>query len=95
MQHRATKGPDGQRDDRSEHGLERALGWALGGGAVILALGLLVYVLAVSLGQWIAGTPELAMTRLASAPMYREFTALFLIGFLAIFIGREFGVRTR
>ncbi len=94
MQNHATDEQLGQDGGRPESGLQ-ALGWALGGGAVILGLGLVVYVLAVSLGQWLAGTPELALTRLAAAPLYREFTGLFLAGFLAIFIGRTFAVRTR
>jgi hypothetical protein len=95
MLNRATEEPPGQDGGRSESRLAPALAWAVGGGGVILAVSLLLYVLAVSMGEWLAGTPQQAMTRLASAPMYREFAGLFLASSLAIFITREFGVRTR
>jgi hypothetical protein len=83
------------RGDEQASRLGPALAWAASGGAAVLGLGLLLYVLALSVGQWLAGTPQQAMATLASAPLYREFTGLFLIGFLAIFVGREFGLRTR
>ena len=95
MLNHATGAPPAKGDGRPENGLAPALAWALGGGVVVLALGVLLYVLAVSLGEGLAGTPQQAMTRLASAPMYREFGALFLTGFTGLFVAREFGVRTR
>ena len=89
LQGRGGRGPDGR--------LVPALAWAVGGGVVVVALGLVLYVLSVlaaALGGW-AGTPPPAMTELASAPLYRNFAALFLASFLAIFVAREIGVVTR
>jgi hypothetical protein len=83
------------RGHEQENRLGPALAWAAGGGAAVLGFGLLLYILALSVGQWLAGTPQQAMASLASAPLYREFGGLFLTGFLAIFVGREFGLRTR
>ena len=91
----ATNELPGQGAGRPGRGLAPDLAWPLGGGAVVLALGLLLYVLAVSVGEWAAGTPQQALARLASAPMYREFGGLFLAGALTIYLAREFGVRTR
>jgi hypothetical protein len=95
MRNRAIDEPRGRGAGRPGRSLAPNLAWPLGGGAVVLALGLLLYVLAVSLGEWSAGTPQQAMTRLASAPMYREFVGLFLASALAIYLVREFSVRTR
>ena len=78
--------------------LRPALAWAVGGAAVVAALGLalyVLYVLAVSAGEWWAGTPPQAMTGLASAPLYRNLAALFLASFLAIFMAGELGAGTR
>ena len=82
----------------AETDLGPALAWAVRGGAVVAALGLALYglyVLAASLGEWWAGTPPQAMTGLASAPLYRNLAALFLAGFLGIFVAREIGAGTR
>jgi hypothetical protein len=90
LQGRRGRGPEGR--------LLPALAWAGGGGAVVVALGLVLYVLyvlAAAVGGWWAGTPPQAMTELASAPLYRNFVALFLASFLAIFVAREIGVGTR
>ena len=90
LQDRRGSGPDGR--------LVPALAWAVGGGVVVVALGLVLYVLSVlaaALGAWWASTPPPAMTELASAPLYRNFAALFLASFLAIFVAREIGVGTR
>jgi hypothetical protein len=95
MLNRAIDEPRGRGGGRPWHGLAPDLAWPLVGGAVALALGLLLYVLAVSVGEWVAGTPQQGMTRLASAPMYREFAGLFLAGALAIYLVREFSLRTR
>ena len=95
MLNRAIDEPRGRGGGRPWHGLAPDLAWPLGGGAVVLALGLLLYALAVSVGAWAAGTPQEAVARLASAPMYREFGGLFLAGALAIYLAREFSVRTR
>jgi len=89
-QARGGSGPEGR--------LVPALAWAVGGGAVVLTLALalyVLYVLAAALGAWWAGTPPQAMTGLASAPLYRNFAALFLASFLALFVAREIGVGTR
>jgi hypothetical protein len=94
MVSRATQGPPAQHS-RSARGLKPTLAWTLGGGTVVLALFVMLYVLGVSLGAWWAGTPQQAIPRLAAAPMYQEFTALFLASALFIYLAREFGVRTR
>ena len=91
----ATNQLPGQGAGRPGRGLAPNLAWPLVGGAAALALGLLLYVLAVSVGEWVAGTPQQGMTRLASAPMYREFAGLFLAGGLLFYLAREFSLRTR
>jgi ABC-type Na+ efflux pump permease subunit len=95
MLNRATEVPDGRGGGGPESRLGPALARAFGAGTVVLALAVLVYVLAVSVAAWLAGTPQQALPRLASAPLYREFAGLFLASFIGIFVAREFGVRTR
>ena len=95
MLNHATEEPGDAGGDRAASGVGPALAWAVGGGAVVLALAVLLYVVALSAGEWLAGTPQQAMPRLASAPMYREFGGLFVAAVVAIFVARAFGVRTR
>ena len=98
MLNRAIQGPRGRGVGGPAGDLGPAVGWAVGGAAVVAALGLalyVLYVLAVSVGEWWAGTPPQAMTGLASAPLYRNLAALFLAGFLAIFVAGEIGMGTR
>ena len=95
---RAIRGPRGRGVGGPAGDLGPALAWAVGGAAVVAALGLalyVLYVLAVSAGEWWAGTPPQAMAGLASAALYRNLAGLFLAGFLAIFVAGEIGVGTR
>ena len=97
MRNPATAEPHGGGGG-AESDLGPALAWAVRGAAVVAALGLalyVLYVLAVSAGEWWAGTPPQAMAGLASAALYRNLAALFLAGFLGIFVAREIGVGTR
>lgn len=94
MLDRAIERPTGRGAESPERQLGPALGWAVVGGVVVLVAAVVLYVLAVSLGQWLAGTPEQALARLASAPMYRQFLAVFLGGFLTVLVAREFDLRT-
>ena len=75
--------------------LAPALARAFGSGALVLALALFLYVLAASLGEWLAGEPPAVMAHLASAPVYRELAAIFLASSAALFVIREFGVGSR
>jgi hypothetical protein len=59
-----------------------------------LALAVVLYVVVVYLGAWWAGTPDQALGRLASAPLYREFAGIFLAGFAGTLVAREFHVRS-
>jgi hypothetical protein len=77
-----------------ERPLAPAFAWALAGGGAILAVAVLLYALGVAVAAWWDGAPDLALGRLASAPLYREFAGIFLAGFVGIFVAREFHART-
>jgi hypothetical protein len=94
MLNRPIEAPPGRGGGPAERPLGPAFVWALGGGAAILALAVVLYAVVVSLGAWWAGTPDLALGRLASAPLYREFAGIFLAGFAGVFVAREFHART-
>ncbi len=51
------------------------LGRAFGGGVLVVALALLLYIVAASLGEWLAGEPSALMARLTTARLY-EMAAL-------------------
>ena len=92
---RAADEPHGRAGGRPERRLAPALGWAFGGAAAVLAVSLLLYVLAASLGEWLAGEPAQAVIGLASAAIYLELAALFLLSSAVLFVAREFGVGAR
>jgi hypothetical protein len=50
--------------------LPLVLGRAFGGGALVVALALLLYIVAASLGEWLAGEPPALMARLTMARLY-------------------------
>jgi hypothetical protein len=50
--------------------LPAVLGRAFGGGALVVALALLLYIVAASLGEWLAGEPPALMARLTMARLY-------------------------
>jgi hypothetical protein len=50
--------------------LPAVLGRAFGGGALIVALALLLYIVAASLGEWLAGEPPTLLARLTMARLY-------------------------
>jgi hypothetical protein len=72
----------GRAGESSGRGLGPAFARAAAGGAVVLALAVLLYALGVASGAWPAGPP------------YRELLGIFLASSLGIFIAREFGLRT-
>jgi hypothetical protein len=94
MLNRPIEAPPGRGGGPPERPLAPAFARALGGGAAILAVAVLLYALGVAVAAWWAGTPDLALGRLASAPLYREFAGLFLAGFAGVFVAREFHART-
>jgi hypothetical protein len=51
------------------------LGRVFGGGALVVALALLLYIVAASLGEWLAGEPPALIVRLTTARLY-EIAAL-------------------
>ena len=70
--------------------------WALGGGAALLALAVLLYLVAGSLGVGTADVAPQPMIGLSAAMAHGEQLAgLFLAGALGTFIGREFVVKPR
>ena len=72
-----------------------ALAVALGSGAVVVALSVLLCVLAASGGEWLAGEPPTVLTRLASVGAYQVLAAIFLAGSAGLFVIREFGPESR
>ena len=72
-----------------------ALAVALGSGALVLALSVLLCVLAASGGEWLAGEPLTVLTRLASAGTYQALAAIFLASSAGLFVIREFGPGAR
>ncbi len=85
----------GQRSRGLASRLGPALAWAFGGGAVVLTLALLLYVVAASLGEWLAGESPQVLARLATPPMYQELAILFLGSSALLFATREFGLGAR
>jgi hypothetical protein len=75
--------------------LARALAVALGSGALVLALSLLLCVLAASGGEWLAGEPPTVLARLASVGTYQPLAAIFLASSAGLFVIREFGPGSR
>ncbi len=70
--------------------------WALAGGAALLVLAVLLYLMAGLFGVGTADAAPRAMTGLSGALAHREqFAGLFLAGALGMFIGREFVVKPR
>jgi hypothetical protein len=55
--------------------LPAVLGRVFGGGALVVATALLLYIVAASLGEWMAGEPPALMVRLTTARLY-EMAAL-------------------
>jgi hypothetical protein len=72
-----------------------ALAVALGSGALVLALSLLLCVLAASGGQWLAGEPPTVLARLASVGTYQALAATLLASSAGLFVIREFGPGSR
>ena len=82
MAKRAIDEPRDRGGGGRDSGLGPAFARAVGGGAPVLVLGVLLYALGAAAGAWAIGAP------------YREFLGLFLAASLGIFIAREFGLRT-
>ena len=94
MMRRETQGP--RRPNRGWGArLVPALAAALGSGALVLALSLLLCVLAASGGEWLAGEPPSVLARLASGGTYPALAAIFLASSAGLFVIREFGPGSR
>ena len=77
---------------RPQGRLDAALARAIGGGALVVIIALLLYVPAASLGEWLANESPTVLTRLASASVYGQLAALFLASSAALFLIRRFGL---
>ena len=68
-----------------------ALARALGGGALVGALAVLLYTVAASFGGWLAGEPSQVTIRLTSAWIYVELVAILLASAAALLAISAFG----
>jgi hypothetical protein len=60
--------------------LPAVLGRAFGGGALVVALALLLYIVAASLGEWLAGESSTLMARLMTTGFYGVAAASYVLG---------------
>ena len=94
MMRRETQGP--RRPNRGWGArLVPALAVALGSGALVVALSVLLCVLAASGGEWPAGEPATVLARLASVGSSQALAAIFLASSAGLFVIREFGPGSR
>ena len=92
----AANGPLDRADSGSQSRMMSELAYAVGGGAALLIVALLLYLVAAWLGAGTAETVSGAGSELGAVAAYGEqFAGLFLAGALGTFIAREFVVKPR
>jgi hypothetical protein len=95
MANHATHSLKGLSDSQQEHSFAPDFGWALVGGAAVLAMSVLLYTLIVT---WGGMRLDAALPGGEAAPrsgFSRELAGLFLGGALVVLVARSLNARTR